>query len=95
MAYRVIYGEDESTSKNDNGHSFLRIRILTAGFLLAFSLLVKVFWPAGTAALRTILLPESPSYTQIALDDCVTNIQNGESITQALTVFCRQILQYE
>ena len=57
MPYRVTYGPPITTKaqKQDN---FSRLRALTASFLVAFALLVRLFFPAGCAQLRRVLLPD-------------------------------------
>ena len=65
------------------------LRVLTAGFLLAFVLLVRLCWPQGTALLRQTLLPgEDPAFLQLQSD-----IQAGEPLGDAVTAFCRQIVE--
>lgn len=85
MGYRIVYGEKAV----ENPQPKSRLRIMTAGFALALVVLVRLFWPAGTAALQEVLLPgEHAAFVQLRED-----IRAGEPIGDAVTVFCRSIVE--
>lgn len=85
MGYRIIYGEDPFAKKKEKSH----LRSLTAGFLLALLVLVRCCWPRGTEILRQTLLPgEHTAFQQLTAD-----LQAGEPIGDAVTVFCRSIVE--
>lgn len=94
MAYRIEYGPavPEQYIKRKNP---LRLQILTAAFLLTFSLLVRQYFPAGTQKLRQFLLPGSHSVTQDALDLLMGDLRSGEPIGDALTTFCVYIIDHD
>lgn len=94
MAYRIEYGSPVPPQyiKRTNP---LRLQIMTAVFLLTFSLLVRQFFPAGTQKLRQLLLPGTPSVTQAALDTLMGDLRNGESLTDAFTTFCVYIIDHD
>lgn len=86
MGYRIVYGEDPFVDQT-RGRSHLKV--MTAGFLLAFVLMVRLLWPQGTAVLRQTLLPrENPAFLQLQSD-----IQAGEPIGDAVTAFCQRIVE--
>lgn len=86
MGYQIIYGPDPF-EKTGEGKSHLKT--LTAGFLLAFVILVRLLWPQGTALLRQTLLPRAdPAFTQLQSD-----IQAGEPLADAVTAFCQRIVE--
>ena len=86
MGYRVVYGADpfvrEKTGKS-------RLGLMTAGFALAFVILVRCFWPQGTAVLRQTLLPGEPG----ALEQITEQIRSGEPVGEAVTAFCRSVVE--
>lgn len=91
MAYRIVYGPEippQYQKKTDRS----RLRTLTAVCLLLFTLLVKQYFPAGTARLQQIFLPGDPTVTQQALSSMMGQLQSGAAPVDAFTVFCKEIL---
>ena len=88
MAYRIVYGGEPRRKRAGRGVG-LRFQTMTAACLLVFTLAVSQFWPQGTAKLREYLIPDSHA----AVLELMANIQAGEPVEQALTAFCRQIIQ--
>lgn len=91
MAYRIVYGPEIKAPKQTRRTS-VRIPAFTAAFLLAFVLLVRQFWPAGTEILKQYLLPGEPTVTEQAFSAMVENIRAGEGIGEAFAVFCEEII---
>ena len=85
MGYRIVYGADPFVKKRERSH----LAVLTAGFALAFVILVRCFWPQGTAVLRQVLLPGDMA----AFQQMTAQIQAGEPIGDAVTAFCRGIVE--
>ena len=73
----------------------MRLRILVSVGLLVFSLLVKQFWPEGTAKLQEHLIPSGMSQTQQAVQTLLTDLETGAPLQAALTDFCIVILESE
>ena len=88
MGYRVIYGEDPfEKPKPRKG----RLGLLTAGCLLAFVVGVRCFWPQGAETLNRIILPEQN--TANAFGQMTRDILEGEPLGDAVTTFCRTIVE--
>lgn len=83
MGYRVIYGEDPFQKKEKR-----HLPAMTAGFALAFVILVRCFWPQGTAVLREVLLPQANGMEQLT-----EQIRAGEPVGDAVTAFCRGLVE--
>lgn len=83
MGYRIVYGEDPFVKKNKS-----HLRAWTAGFALAFVILVRTFWPQGTAVLVQVLLPRSNGIEQLT-----EQIRAGEPVGDAVTAFCRELVE--
>lgn len=94
MPYRIEYGS-AIPPQYIKKKKPLRLQIMTAIFLLTFSLLVRQFFPAGTQKLRQILLPGTPSVTQEALDMLMGDLRDGESLGDAFTAFCVYIVDHD
>lgn len=85
MGYRIVYGEQAADIPQPKS----RLRVMTAGFALALVVLVRLFWPSGTVVLQELLLPrEHAAFVQLRED-----IRAGEPIGDAVTVFCRSIVE--
>lgn len=85
MGYRIVYGEDPFEKTERKSH----LRAMTAGFALALVVLVRLFFPAGAQMLREVLLPvENEAFMQLTED-----IRNREPLGDAVTVFCRRIVE--
>lgn len=91
MAYRINYGTDASKQHANEG-SQLRWQAMTAVFLLLFVLMVKQIWPEGTDKLRDCLLPGGEG-TQAAFQAFAADLHEGETVGEALTAFCRQVIE--
>ena len=85
MGYRIIYGQDPFRKKPEKSH----LGPLSAGFALAFLILVRCFWPQGAAKLRQTLLPGDMAAFQRMTEE----IRAGEPIGDAVTAFCRGIVE--
>lgn len=86
MGYRIVYGQGAFPEKNRR-KSWLRL--MTAGFALAFVILTRCCWPRGTEILREVLLPRENAAFQRLTED----IRAGEPMGDAVTAFCRQIVE--
>lgn len=91
MGYRIVYGPEISSSSSKKGTG-LRLRSLVASALLAFSLLVRCFWPEGCEKLRLTVLPEAATQVQIAAEAMVDDLRKGKAMSEALTAFCIEVI---
>lgn len=94
MGYKIVYGP-ENKEKDAPKVTLLRLQTLSAAFLLFFVLCVRTSWPAGTEKLQEILLPGKPSQAGTAFETLVENLQHGDDLTDAVTVFCQDILEQD
>lgn len=92
MAYRIDYGA-ESRREFLGSQSGLSFRVLTAALLVAFSLVVTKTWPEGRERLQQALLPGEPSRTEQAFTAMAERISQGEPVGEAVTAFCREVLE--
>ena len=92
MAYKVVYGPMPKIRKKSG---ILRFQALTAMCLMLFSLGVRQVWPEGREVLQDFLMPGDMTVTQAAFGDMLENLENGQNLTDAVTAFCRQIVQDE
>lgn len=85
MGYRIVYGADPFEEGTKKSH----LRSLTAGFALAFVILVRLFYPHGADLLRAQLLPGDDA----ALAQLTADLRAGEPVGEAVTAFCRTIME--
>ena len=90
MAYRVEYGSGgakrtEIRKKKRNGGK------VWVSFLL-FLLLVRLYWPAGTEALRRLFLPGASQTAFTEVKTLTEQLRAGEPFGQAIESYCRKIL---
>ena len=91
MGYRITYGQvSGKTYPGATGKSSFVQFLLCA--VLAFLLLTRLFWPEGTAALRELLIPGDSRTTAAAFSALVEDVRQGEALSDALRVFCREVL---
>lgn len=90
MAYRIDYGS--------SGKRYRKIRrlppsayktLFVIAALVIVALSIKIF---GLSWIRQILLPGDPDVTAAALENMTDGLKNGESILEAVTTFCREII---
>lgn len=93
MSYRIDYSAD-TLSKSTRQPS-ARLRLLIVAFLLAFFLLFPALCPEGAAWLRETLLPWDPTVTEQAFQEMISTLKQGEPAGNALSAFCREILDYD
>ena len=91
MAYRIDYAPATPVRKTGPG-KILHWQMMTAVFLLIFTFLVSQTWPEGTQKLRAYLLPGDGT-AEAAFQEFVTGVNAGEPVGEALTAFCRQIIE--
>lgn len=94
MGYRIVYGPEISCPVREKGTS-LRFRCFLASGLLAFSLLVRCFWPDGCEMLQKTFLPEAATQVQLAMETMVTELSQGSTLEVALTAFCRDVMHLD
>lgn len=90
MAYCINYGvqRQELKEKQDRG----RFWLLVAGFFTVFLLGVQLFWAEGAQALRQLVFPLQDQAVA-ALDGMVQSIRDGSTIPEAVTAFCREVIE--
>ena len=92
MAYKVVYGPMPKSQKKPG---ILRFQVLTALCLVLFSLGVRTVWPEGREVMQEFLLPGEQNATQAAFGEMLEGLENGQTLSDAVMAFCRQIVQDE
>lgn len=91
MAYRIDYSAD--------GKRYRKIRrplppsayktIFMVAALIIGAVMIKIY---GLNWVREILLPGDPDVTAAALENMTEGLKNGDSLLEAVTAFCREIV---
>ena len=88
MSYRIVYGPEIKTP--GKGKSSQRKRII---FALCIGFLIIAARSTGIdEVLLHWLIPGEPAITEAAFLGLLDRIQNGDAFSEAITVFCREIL---
>ena len=91
MGYRIEYDGEVVIWKPERING-LRIFSLAMIFLLLLGIYSYHFWPDGWEALETWIYPGNTRVTKEAFQNMAENLQAGVGISDAVTVFCREIL---
>lgn len=70
-----------------------RLPLMAAGAFAVFLLLTSLLWPEGIEAMKELLIPGDNTVTLRALEEMAEDLKAGASISDAVTVFCKEILQ--
>lgn len=85
MSYRIQY----DTKKHPWQKRLKRLKYVLPVGIICLSLLTLGYF--GMDKLQ-FLLPGEPSVTAAALDNMANSLQEGETLQEAITAFCREIL---
>lgn len=91
MGYRIVYGPEVRLVSGRTG-STARLRTMIAGAFLLFSILVRLTWQEGAEAMQKLFLPGDLTVTEQAFSEMVTDLRDGETVKDAVVVFCQRIL---
>lgn len=91
MAYRIDYGSAGNRRKplhRQPPKPLIKTALLVLA-LVAGAVTVKV---VGLNWVRDVLLPGDPEVTASALQNMTDGLRSGESLLDAVTAFCREII---
>lgn len=91
MAYRIDYGSGSNQRKPLRKNIPAPV-IKTALFVLALVAGAMAMKVVGLSWVRDVLLPGDPEITATALQNMTDNLRSGESLLDAVTTFCREII---
>ena len=88
MAYKIQYNPEENIRypKPKN-----RKPIRWKRWLFSAGILAAILW-VRQKGIPDFLIPGDPEITTAAAETMIANLQQGSSIHEAVTVFCREIL---
>ena len=90
MSYQIIYDSPKEYIES-TGRKNARTG-LTVGILAILALCVLRISGLGTA-LWQALIPGDPAVTAAAFQNMTSGLQNGQSISDAIFVFCETVIQ--
>ncbi len=71
-----------------------RLWVMALACFLLFLVLTNHFWPQRANNLRHLLIPGDPEVTTQAFETMIHSLCAGEEISEAVTAFCREILEH-
>lgn len=88
MAYKIQYTPEDNTRypklKKQKPIPWKR-------WLFAIAILAAVLW-VRQKGVPDFLIPGDPEVTTVATKNMITNLQEGAKVNEAVTVFCKEIL---
>lgn len=91
MGYRIQYEPNLDYKYRMAGKVNLK-KLWIAGTFAALSILLIAVLPSVRSFIWDFLIPGDPQVTTEAFSTLVSDICNGENFSDAVTVFCRQII---
>ena len=92
MAYRVVYGNQDPYSAAP-GMRIGRTIFMTVAVTTLTCLLTLQFWPAGAQVLDKLTAFRGIRVMRQHLDILALGIRSGIGVRQAVTAFCRDVIQ--
>lgn len=93
MAYNIRYvsfGEEKKQPKDTQWRKRISAGLLVVVLLIG-AMTVK---HRGLRWVTDYLLPGDPAVTAAALEDMVTDLKAGDNLYDAITAFCREIMEH-
>lgn len=91
MGYRIDYGGPAGTLRPKKRDWRAVSAVLLVALCVAGAVTVKA---VGLKWVREVLLPGDPEITAAALETMAEDLREGESLRDALTAFCREIMYH-
>lgn len=91
MGYRIDYQPVRKLRGLEKRHH--TVAAMTGLCFLLFLFGVEILWPEGWALLQQVVFSGDTSVTAAAMENLAGNLENGLSVREAITGFCRQILE--
>lgn len=90
MSYRISYGP--KTPKRYYRPKLRKMPLILSAAVLCSMFIINICFPAQTQAIKHKLLPWTTPESKAAISTMLNDIQEGASYEDAITAFCREIL---
>jgi len=91
MGYRISYENGGVRTRISPQKTVGRKRLMVWGAILAVAILAVCLHQSSS--FRRLLLPGNKAVTEAAVTELVESVQRGEPFEDAITTFCRQIIE--
>lgn len=91
MSYRIQYGPQKGEPVKGRLSGGIVKSIAFTAFAAVIIYILSS--PQATAAVRDFLFPGDPAVTKAAFAKFIDSIRGGSSVGQAITAFCREIIE--
>lgn len=91
MGYRISYENGGKRTEIPNKDLLNKNKIVKWAIFSVSIIMIIIVLQVST--IRRFLLPGNGAVTEAAIIDLVASIQEGETVGQAVTTFCRQIIE--
>ena len=92
MGYRILYGPAGKTEIEWNRRRGKVRKTVLAGFFV-LAVCAAACMIAGKEKLQEVFIPGNPDVTRAAFGKLTEDIQNGESLGDAMAAFCMEIIE--
>ena len=92
MGYHIQYGQT-MVKEEIKSKSYSKRTKYIVGIAATVALCMIFVWAGGTKWLRALFIPGDPDVTQAAFAGFVSDIRSGSSMGEAVTGFCREIIE--
>ena len=92
MAYRISY--EWNREPKDTGKIRPSIGVMLGAALVTAAVAVRLLFPQTAQVFRELMHPLGDETTIAAFSEMVERIGHGTSVEDAVTVFCREILEH-
>lgn len=89
MGYRITYKSTYMKNKTQDWQGKSNVLKWIFALIVCFFLLLAIF----NTEVRRLFLPGDPVVTERALSELVVDIREGQPVSDAVTAFCREILE--
>lgn len=88
MSYKISYG----STKENKGFSFRLRKPILAAVAVLIAIGIRIVYPNETKQITQALFPLTGASSQAALEVFSESIRAGESLGDAVTAFCQEII---
>lgn len=93
MGYRIQYDPEQNKKYPSKVRAIKQKYLLLTAVMIA-GFVLGVLGIKNSNALKRMLLPGDPQVTESAFNAMVTDIRAGESVGDAVTAFCLEIMKH-
>lgn len=92
MSYVIYYGKKSAAETDQKKPDLFGI---TKGVLLVSLILIASMLVFGRQSVMDFFIPGDPAVTKVAWHTMVSELEQGEGFSEAVTAFCQTLIEHE